>query len=194
MPGPIAWKIEADFGGGTARVYRRGRVKHGVSIPNNAGVKLSVAQWMWILRPFAWLAMAVALVVPIGALPVLPDEIPRHYDLAGNVDATGGKWIILTLPMGALFLYGLLSAFQMGAPHLTHLSQHSGQKPTHPEQLRVMMQATKGLTITIFAILAVRTVSIALENPELVAPWLIWVPLGFILLVPALPLAVRLPD
>jgi uncharacterized membrane protein len=149
-------------------------------------MKLSADALMVTLRPLAWLTLGAAVCVPLIAYPGLPDEIPRHYDLAGNVDAVGPKAVIFTLPMISLFVYGLMSIVQHGAPHLTAINAHTGKSPPDPTQMRVVLQAVKMLTCAMFAILSVRTVSIAMGHPDLVAPWLIWAPLGLILLTPLL--------
>ena len=142
-----------------------------------------------VSRPAGWLTLAIAVGVPLVALPVLPDEIPRHYDLAGNINAYGPKWLILTIPGISLFLYGLFSIFQKHVRVFATMNAHTGGSPPDTEQVRAMLQATKALTMLLFAILGTRTVAIAMEHPDLVPPWLIWVPL---VLVTALPFAVHL--
>jgi len=132
----------------------------------------------------AWITLAIAVGVPLFALPVLPDEIPRHYDLAGNVDAMGSKWVILTLPGISLFVYGLISAFQRGAPHFAQMNTHLGKPAPNIDQLRLLLQAIKACTMAVFAILGGRTVSIALEHPDLVPHWAVWIPVALIILVP----------
>lgn len=41
---------------------------------------------------------ALPSMVFVYCLPYLPDAVPMHYGVAGNVDRLGGKWEILLLP------------------------------------------------------------------------------------------------
>lgn len=39
--------------------------------------------------------------------PSLPDQVPVHWDINGNVDRYGGQWEVLLLALIPIFLYGL---------------------------------------------------------------------------------------
>jgi uncharacterized membrane protein len=134
-----------------------------------------------VRRAVAWVSLVLAVGIPIVALPVLPAEVPRHYDLAGNVTATATKWIILLIPFGAVFLYGLLSAMQFGAPHLVQMNQHMGKPPQDPAAMRRSLQGVKACTMLMFAVIGGRTVAIALGYPDLIAGWAVFVPLAMLI-------------
>lgn len=55
------------------------------------------------------LLAALSLVLPLAALPFLPDAIPAHYGFSGTVDRWGSKYEVLIfpafiLPYGAIWL------------------------------------------------------------------------------------------
>lgn len=57
----------------------------------------------------AALLLALELILPLAALPFLPDSIPAHYNAAGQVDRWGSRYEVLLfpllmLPFGALDL------------------------------------------------------------------------------------------
>lgn len=60
-------------------------------------------------RTVFWLLMFLPLAVTLAALVVLPDRVPMHYNLAGEVDRWGSKYENLVFPalvwaMGGFFL------------------------------------------------------------------------------------------
>ena len=60
-------------------------------------------------RAAFWLLMFLPLAMPLAALVVLPDRVPMHYDLAGEVDRWGSKYENLIFPvlvwaLGGFFL------------------------------------------------------------------------------------------
>lgn len=46
-----------------------------------------------------WLTSFLPLVVTLIALNFLPERIPTHYDLQGNIDAWGSKYAMLIFPL-----------------------------------------------------------------------------------------------
>ena len=51
--------------------------------------------------------MILSLVLFWGSIP---DQIPGHYNAAGEIDRWGSKWELLLLPFCGVFLYAILSA------------------------------------------------------------------------------------
>lgn len=68
-----------------------------------------------LMYTIAILLVALTLIVPLAALPFLPDTIPAHYNAAGEVDRWGSRYEVLIFP---LFMapYG---AIWLGASRLT---------------------------------------------------------------------------
>jgi len=58
-----------------------------------------------------WLIMILVIVVGILAWPELPDKIPLHWDISGNIDSFGSKfwiWLLPAIMLGVLLLFKLL--------------------------------------------------------------------------------------
>ncbi len=59
----------------------------------------------WII---AFLLVAIATGAAAWLYPSLPDQIPTHWNLRGQVDGYGGKWTLFVLPVAML---GMLALF-----------------------------------------------------------------------------------
>lgn len=57
-------------------------------------------------RTVYWTLMFLPLAVTAAALTVLPDQVPMHYDLAGEIDRWGSKYENLILPAMVLVIGG----------------------------------------------------------------------------------------
>lgn len=52
----------------------------------------------------SWILCAVMLVIAVAVYPGLPDQIPTHFNAAGEVDGTGPRIAILMMPAVTAFL------------------------------------------------------------------------------------------
>ncbi|MDF2904849.1 MAG: hypothetical protein K0R34_170 [Herbinix sp.] len=58
----------------------------------------------------ATIAVLIIMVTyPIAIWNTLPDKLPMHYNVAGEIDRWGSRAELFTLPVIGLFMYGLLS-------------------------------------------------------------------------------------
>lgn len=72
-------------------------------------IKISLTHWDYILEATSlWLLVATFLYTWIS-YQNLPDSIPSHYNLKGEVDDYGNKALIFVLPAISMLLYGLLT-------------------------------------------------------------------------------------
>lgn len=55
-----------------------------------------------------WFLTVLPLIITIGYFSFLPDQIPAHYGVNGEVDRWGSKWEVFILPFVAIFLCSLL--------------------------------------------------------------------------------------
>ncbi len=71
-------------------------------------IKVATEPTDWILE-ILWLAALAWLVVPaLNAWPSLPEQIPVHFDAAGNPDSWGGRGTLWILQLIGLFTSGVL--------------------------------------------------------------------------------------
>ncbi len=50
-------------------------------------------------RLITWILAFVPMIITMMVLPILPDKIPAHYGLDGNVTRFGSKYELLTMPI-----------------------------------------------------------------------------------------------
>lgn len=62
-----------------------------------------------IVEIVSYLVMLISFVFAIVAIKTLPDEIPTHYDLSGNVDGYGSPGSIIILPVIMLITMAFIS-------------------------------------------------------------------------------------
>jgi uncharacterized membrane protein len=58
----------------------------------------------WII---AFLLLAIAAGAAAWLYPSLPDQIPTHWNIRGEVDGYGGKWTLFVLPVTMLLMLAL---------------------------------------------------------------------------------------
>lgn len=56
---------------------------------------------------FAWIITFLSFGVSAAALNFLPDRIPAHYDISGNIDRYGSKYEVFNYPL-IIFLFALV--------------------------------------------------------------------------------------
>lgn len=64
------------------------------------------------LKRLNWMLTFLPIIVSVILLPLLPETIPAHYNLAGEVDRWGSRLEILIMPLVMLFV-GILFPKQM---------------------------------------------------------------------------------
>lgn len=62
-----------------------------------------------VLETIGGVLMAVLIALVALRWPDLPEEIPAHFNIAGEIDRWGGKGELLVLPAVGLLLYALLT-------------------------------------------------------------------------------------
>ena len=92
---------------------------------------------------------AVLLVMVLGPIIFwgrLPDQIPGHFNGAGEIDRWASKWELLLMPMFSVFMYALLSA-------ACWLIGESVRKGELPRSAYTWITGTKLVTIGNFAVI-----------------------------------------
>ena len=97
----------------------------------------------------------------------LPDDVPIHFNAAGEVDRWDSKWSMLILPIIAIALYIFMEVIEK-RPH-THnyparlTEQNAAQ--FYKESCQTL-NLTKNITTLMLAYIAVRSVLVALEKVQ----------------------------
>ena len=61
------------------------------------------------MKKWIWLVALLSLIGTAALLPLLPESVPMHYDLAGNVDRWGSKYENLIFPILILLIALILT-------------------------------------------------------------------------------------
>jgi len=115
----------------------------------------------------------------------LPEEIPGHFNGAGEVDRWGSKIELLILPFIGLFLWILLGLLEK-APHMHNYPARLNESNVEAFYLnsRKGLNETKNLCLILFAAISFQMIRIALGEAENIGWWF----LPIVLIVIAIPI------
>ncbi|MFJ8514034.1 DUF1648 domain-containing protein [Lysinibacillus xylanilyticus] len=115
----------------------------------------------------------------------LPEEIPGHFNGAGEVDRWGSKIELLILPFIGLFLWILLGLLEK-VPHMHNYPARLNESNVEAFYLnsRKGLNETKNLCLILFAAISFQMIRIALGEAENIGWWF----LPIVLIVIAIPI------
>ncbi len=100
----------------------------------------------------------------IISLATLPSEVPIHFNLAGEADGWGSKYVLLILPLIGLFSILALEAVEK-RPHMHNYPQHINETNVHQFygiSIRTMNLVKNGMLLT-FGLIQLEMVQSAKE-------------------------------
>jgi len=102
----------------------------------------------------------------------LPEEIPGHFNGAGEVDRWGSKVELFILPFIGIFLWGLLEALEK-APHMHNYPARLNESNVEAFYLnsRKTLNEVKNFCLILFAVISYQMVRIALGEAESLGWW-----------------------
>lgn len=103
---------------------------------------------------------------------VIPDQVPGHFNGAGEVDRWGSKYELILLPIIGMFLFIFLSLLEK-APHMHNYPKRLNEQNVEQFYLqsRQMLNIVKNLCLVIFAFLIVQIVRVAHGEIESLGFW-----------------------
>ncbi|WP_107924069.1 DUF1648 domain-containing protein [Lysinibacillus parviboronicapiens] len=115
----------------------------------------------------------------------IPDEIPAHFNGAGEVNRWGSKIELLILPFMGIFLWVLMGLLEK-APHMHNYPARLNDSNVEAFYLnsRKILNEVKNFCLILFAFISCVMVLIALEKVETLGWWF----LPFVLIGTALPI------
>lgn len=130
---------------------------------NRPKIKIAktTGEWVWdIIGIVIYLSSVFFL---IFVWNTLPDEVPAHYNAAGEVDRWGAKTELLILPAIGLFTFIMMQVFER-FPEIHNYPSRINE--TNAERFylhsRKMLNQLKNICLIIFALILVESVSTAL--------------------------------
>jgi len=104
----------------------------------------------------------------------IPEEVPGHFNGAGEVDRWGSKIELFILPFIGVFLWILLSLLEK-APHMHNYPARLNENNVKAFYLnsRKSLNEIKNLCLIIFAVISFQMVRIAIGEIETIGWWLL---------------------
>ena len=104
----------------------------------------------------------------------IPEEVPGHFNGAGEVDRWGTKIELFILPFIGVFLWVLLSLLEK-APHMHNYPARLNENNVKVFYLnsRKTLNEIKNLCLIIFAVISFQMVRIAIGEIETIGWWLL---------------------
>jgi len=104
----------------------------------------------------------------------IPEEVPGHFNGAGEVDRWGTKIELFILPFIGVFLWVLLSLLEK-APHMHNYPARLNENNVKAFYLnsRKTLNEIKNLCLIIFAVISFQMVRIAIGEIETIGWWLL---------------------
>lgn len=128
-----------------------------------------------------WLLLLAMWVLTVISFNALPNQVPVHFDAAGQVTRTGGKGTILILPIISTLLFLGMSLLN-NYPHIfnypTEITEDNALKQyTNATRL---IRYLKFIILTVFGLIFLNTIRIAHEQGEGLGQWFLPLTLGLI--------------
>ncbi|WJY26240.1 MULTISPECIES: DUF1648 domain-containing protein [Sporosarcina] len=134
---------------------------------------------------------AVGLVLFAGSIiysivmwPQLPENVPIHFNGAGEADGYGSKWILMLMPLLGIGLFALLGFLER------HPEWHNYLKPVTEENAerlytasRTLLNRIKNLTLVLFAQIQLDIVRVPLGKSAGLGIWATGTIIGLMLAV-----------
>lgn len=121
----------------------------------------------------AWLGVGLNVAVIAHYWPLLPEQVPQHFDLQGEVDAWGARWWLLGLPVLSVVLVAgvtVLTRFPHTYNFLWPITERNAARQY--ELANDLMASIQATTAWIFAMVAWDICRLAVGRPSVVGPFL----------------------
>ena len=136
-------------------------------------------RWVWL----GLLGLAVCVIVPLAALPSLPNRVPVHFSAGGQATRHGSKWTVLLAPaIGVITQLSLLVMLKI-PPHMYNFPWRITEENAERCYLamRTMAHQYFGLMPWVFVIVTFEMIAAARGAPRfggLILPAILLVALG----------------
>lgn len=131
----------------------------------------------------AILLFVASIVYTVLSFQALPDQVPAHFNFAGEVDSYGSKWMLILLPLIGIGMFALLEFMER------HPEWHNYPKRLNVENAcqfystsRTLLNRIKNLSLLLFAQIQWDMVRIPLMGTDSFSMWGTGILLGLIFL------------
>ncbi|MDQ0270588.1 DUF1648 domain-containing protein [Cytobacillus purgationiresistens] len=139
---------------------------------NRPVLKLRRTKSEWIWDIIGGLSFISAIVFLIISWAQLPEQVPGHYNAAGEVDRWGSKFELFILPIIGIFMWlflGILEKF----PHVHNYPDRLNEANAEAFYLnsRKLLNVTKNICLISFGTILVQSIRLALGWSESLGMW-----------------------
>ncbi len=121
----------------------------------------SKSEWVWDI--IGYLCYVGSIILLIIMWSVLPDEVPGHYNAAGEVDRWGSKWELFILPfIGALILIFMTVLEKFPEVHNYPKRLNESNAEQFYLHSRKLLNQIKNICLILFSLIELESISIAL--------------------------------
>jgi|SRR5690625_3075775 len=120
------------------------------------------SEWFWDIIGFSLYIGMIALLIVVWNK--LPDQVPAHYNAAGEVDRWGSKWELLILPLVGFFTVMMMIGFEF-YPEMHNYPKRFNKSNAEQFYLnsRKMVNQLKNTVLIVFSLIMFESIAIALE-------------------------------
>lgn len=135
-------------------------------------IEKTMSEKFWDIIGYSF--FIVSIIFLIYAWGKLPEEIPAHFNMAGEVNRWGSKYEILILPIIGLFTIVFLQVLEK-FPHVHNYPKRLNESNAEAFYLnsRKLLNITKNMTLIIFALIIFDVLLIALGWGGGLTKWLL---------------------
>lgn len=119
-----------------------------------------------------WLDRLTAIVYIAGILYTiviwsqLPDQVPAHYNAAGDVNRWGSKWELILLPAIAAVLAVFMSFLEKHPEWHNYMKLNESNIEFQYKNSRMLLNVLKNESVLLFVFITYRTEQVALGNTD----------------------------
>lgn len=119
----------------------------------------TMSEWVWDIIGFTAYFFSVLLLIYVWN--DLPDKVPAHYNILGEVDRWGSKGTLIVLPFIAAFLALIMTGLEK-FPHVHNYPERFNENNAAQFYLnsRKMLNQLKNVCLIMFSLITVESISI----------------------------------
>ena len=162
-------------------VIWKGRVHMHISPPTVHTMKTK-ADKVW--DGIALVLLAASILYSIVQWNVLPNQVPAHFNGAGEVDRYGSKWMLLLLPLIGMGMFGILD-FLERHPQWHNYPQRLNERNARQfyQNSRILLNRVKNISVVLFAYIQLEVVWVALQKRTELSMWIVGGLIGVMLFI-----------
>ncbi|MBM7660215.1 putative membrane protein [Bacillus mesophilus] len=117
----------------------------------------------WIGDLFGYFCYIGSIILLISVWNQLPEKVPGHYNMAGEVDRWGSKWELLILPVVGAFMAIFMQVLEK-FPEVHNYPQRFNESNAGQFYLqsRKLLNQVKNICLLLFSFILVESISVAL--------------------------------